>query len=57
MYKQKPPMRYAVVRFGMVICALTCRIMAILCSKLRDLTQNVGNVLTIQHQTCVDEIF
>ena len=24
---------------------------------MRDLTQNVGNVLTIQHQTCVDEIF
>ena len=23
---------------------------------MRDLTQNVGNVLTIQHQTCVDEI-
>ena len=24
---------------------------------MRDLIQNVGNVLTIQHQTCVDEIF
>ena len=24
---------------------------------MRDLTQNVGNALTIQHQTCVDEIF
>ena len=24
---------------------------------MRDLTHNVGNVLTIQHQTCVDEIF
>ena len=24
---------------------------------MRDLTQNVGNVLTFQHQTCVDEIF
>ena len=24
---------------------------------MRDLTQTVGNVLTIQHQTCVDEIF
>ena len=24
---------------------------------MRDLTQDVGNVLTIQHQTCVDEIF
>ena len=24
---------------------------------MRDLTQNVANVLTIQHQTCVDEIF
>ena len=24
---------------------------------MRDLTQNVGNVLTIQHQTCVDDIF
>ena len=24
---------------------------------MRDLTQNVGNVLTIQRQTCVDEIF
>ena len=23
---------------------------------MRDLTQNVGNVLTIQHQTCVDEM-
>ena len=24
---------------------------------MRDLIQNVGNVFTIQHQTCVDEIF
>ena len=24
---------------------------------MRDLTQNVGSVPTIQHQTCVDEIF
>ena len=24
---------------------------------MRDFTQNVGNVFTTQHQTCVDEIF
>ena len=24
---------------------------------MQDLAQNVGNALTIQHQTCVDEIF